>query len=186
VGTFVQKLHAEVGITPLALEFVILTCVRTGEGIGARWSEMDLENALWTIPAERMKSRKPHRVPLSTGALAVVSKLSEVRQSDFVFPGGREKRHLSCMAMFELLRRMGRGDITVHGFRSAFRDWAAETTNFPNHLLEMALAHRVEDKVEGAYRRGELLEKRKKLMQAWASYCSNAGSGKVIPIRTAS
>jgi integrase len=176
-------LAAREGIAARALEFAILCAARTGEVIGARWSEFDLDARLWTIPAERMKAKKEHRVPLSDRALAVLNALP--READFVFPGGRKGVSISNMAMAELLKRMERRDITVHGFRSTFRDWAAERTNYPNHVIEMALAHVIGDRVEAAYRRGDLFAKRARLMVEWAKYCSRAveNSGNVTPLR---
>jgi integrase len=126
---------------------------------------------VWTVPAERMKGGKEHRVPLSGPALAIIEEMQRARESDFVFPGGKVGRPLSNMAFLMLLRRMGRDDLTVHGFRSTLRDWAAERTNFPRDVAEMALAHTVENKVEAAYRRGDLFAKRRHLMDAWARFC---------------
>ncbi len=187
VGEFMVSLRRQNGIAALALELVILTASRTGEVIGAQWSEIDVEKAAWVIPAGRMKGRKEHRVPLSSDALAVLDKVHGLRdESDkvtFVFPGGKKGKPLSNMAMLNLLKRMGRDDLTVHGFRSTFRDWCSEQTNYPREVAEMALAHAVGDKVEAAYRRGDLLAKRKQLMDAWARYCAeSAVSGKVVAI----
>jgi integrase len=158
------------GIAARALEFTILTAARTGEIVGASWLEVDLGAKLWTIPAERMKSGKEHRVPLSGRAIKLLQALP--RESDFVFPGASKGSALSNMAMAELLKRMNRLNITVHGFRSTFRDWAAETTNHPNHVVEMALAHIIGNKVEASYRRGDLFGKRANLMNAWARFCT--------------
>jgi integrase len=163
-----------------------LTAARTGDTIGAVWEEVSISDKVWTVPADRMKAGKEHRVPLSSRALAILRDEHDVRNSDCVFPGGKTGKPLSNMAMTEVLRRMGRGDITVHGFRSTFRDWAAERSNFPSEVVEMALAHAVGDKVEAAYRRGDLFEKRRRLMADWASFCNaSAGGGrdKVIPMR---
>lgn len=179
---FMADLRQHGGTSARALEFVILTAARTGEAIGAKWPEIDTAKAVWTIPAERMKSGKEHRVPLSGRALEILDELPS--EGDFVFPGGREGKPLSNMALLMQLRRMNRDDLTAHGFRSTFRDWAAEQTAFPNFVAEMALAHVVGDKVEAAYRRGDLMAKRAKLMQAWASYCATpASKGTVTPIR---
>jgi len=167
---FVKDLRTRSSISALALEFTILTAARTGEVIGARWDEIDLAEKVWTVPADRMKAGRAHRVPLCERAIAILEKLSATRAGDFIFTGHREGRPLSNMAMLELLRGMEDG-LTVHGFRSTFRDWAAETTGHPNHVVEMALAHTIGDKVEAAYRRGDLFEKRRALMQDWASYC---------------
>lgn len=171
--TFMKTLGKQPGIAAKLLEFTILTAARSGEARGARWSEIDLEAGIWIVPAERMKAGVEHRVPLSTAALAI---LVEVRGLDdtFVFPRGRHGKPMSNMAMLALLRRMKLNDLTVHGFRSSFRDWASETTHFASEVVEMALAHTVESKVERAYRRGDLFEKRRELMQAWAEFCDPA------------
>ena len=138
---------------------------------------------MWTVPADRMKARSEHRVPLSYAALAVLRRMAEVRRGDYVFPGNRAARPLSNMAMAMTLRRMGRGDITVHGFRSCFRDWAAECTAHDNIVVEKALAHAVGSKVEAAYRRGDLFEKRRVLMADWARYCASSpkNTGVAVP-----
>jgi integrase len=173
IGTFMVELRRQEGVAARALEFAILTAARTGEVIGATWAEIDLDGRLWTIPAARMKKAdKEHRVPLNDAALAILRAMAEVRTGDFVFPGGKAGRPISNMAMLMLLRRMGRGDLTAHGFRSSFRDWAAERTSFPAEVAEMALAHTVSDKVEAAYRRGDLFQKRRQLADAWARFCS--------------
>jgi integrase len=188
IGTFMAELRQQEGIAARALEFAILTAARTGEVIGATWAEIDLEGRLWTIPAERMKAGREHRVPLSEAAVAILRAMAEVRLGKHVFPGARDNRPLSQMAMLMLLRRMGRDGLTVHGFRSAFSDWCAEQTAFPSEVREMALAHTVGDKVEAAYRRGDLFEKRRQLAEAWARYCDKrtaAGGDKVVPIRAA-
>ena len=187
IGTFIAELRQQEGVAAQALEFTILTAARSGEVIGAKWDEFDLGERLWTIPSERMKAGKEHRLPLSDAALTIVEKMAEIRQSDFVFPGGRVNRPLSNMAFLMLLRRMGCGDLTAHGFRSSFRDWAAERTNFPSEVAEMALAHVVGSKVEAAYRRGDLFEKRRRLLDAWAEFCTAAPAehGKVVSLRTA-
>jgi integrase len=177
IGAFIVELRQQEGVAARALEFAILTAARTGEAIGARWSELDLAERLWTVPGERMKAGKEHRVPLSDAALAILDDMRAIRQSDFVFPGGRAGRPISNMAMLMLLRRMGRGDLTAHGFRSSFRDWAAERTGFPAEVAEMALAHTVSDKVEAAYRRGDLFQKRRQLMDAWARHCATVRIG---------
>jgi len=168
---FMTDLRARESISARALEWTILTCVRTGEAIGARWSEISQDT--WTVPGHRMKAGHDHRVPLPARALEILASLP--REGDFVFPGAREGVPISNMAMLELLRGM-RPDITVHGFRSTFRDWAAEMTNYPNHVVEMALAHVVGNKVEAAYRRGDLFEKRRRLTAEWAKYCERSAS----------
>lgn len=186
VGAFMVDLRALPGVSPLATEFIILTATRTGEALGARWSEFDLEAGVWTIPAERMKMGKEHRVPLSTAALEVLSKMTTYGSEGFVFPGRKPNTQQSNMSCLALLRRMGRTDIVVHGFRSSFRDWAAEQTSFPREVAEMALAHAIGDKVEAAYRRGDLFEKRLKLMQAWADYIDRQqGQAKVLSMKVA-
>jgi integrase len=181
---FMADLRIREGVAAQALEFTILTAARTGEVIGARWDEIDLEAGVWTVPAGRMKAGKEHKTPLSPRAVELLKDLYREDGNDFVFIGSQAGSGLSNMAMTTVLRRMGRGDITVHGFRSSFRDWAAERTNFPNHVVEMALAHVVGDKVEAAYRRGDLFAKRAQLMAAWAKYCdAPAPVGvKVVPM----
>ncbi len=174
VGGFMRELRARQGTAALALEFAILTAARTGEIIGAQWSEIDMDAAIWAVPAARMKAGKEHRVPLSEPAAAVLRKLLPMRPAGsdgYLFPGATGGVGLSNMGMPMLLRRMNRLDVTVHGFRSTFRDWCAEQTNYPNHVAEAALAHVVGDKVEAAYRRGDLFEHRRRLMDEWAAYC---------------
>jgi integrase len=182
IGAFMAELRQQEGVAARALEFAILTAARTGEVIGAKWGEINLDARLWTVPAERMKTGNEHRVPLSDEVLAVLAEMRKIRLSDHVFPGGKAGRPISNMAMLMLLRRMGRGGLTAHGFRSSFRDWAAERTTFPAEVAEMALAHTVSDKVEAAYRRGDLFQKRRRLSDAWAKFCA-AAPGKVVPIR---
>lgn len=179
IRDFVASLKDQAGNAARALELLILTATRTGEIIGARWKEIDLAAKIWTIPPERMKGGREHRVSLSAEAIAVIEKMKD-KDTEFVFPGGRAKHPLTNMAMLKLLDRMERADLTVHGFRSTFRDWAAELTNFPREVAEMVLAHTVGDKVEAAYRRGDLFEKRRRLMDAWATFCrAMPSSGKV-------
>jgi integrase len=167
---FMEQLRSQDGVAARCLELTILTATRTGEAIGARWSEVDLKARTWTVPAERMKSGKLHVIPLSDRALELLETLT--RSGVHLFENGRAGRPISNMAMDMTLRRMGQGAVTVHGFRSTFRDWAAEQTSYPNHVVEMALAHAIGDKVEAAYRRGDLLEKRRELMGDWAGYCA--------------
>lgn len=167
ISEFVASLRQQGGTSPLALEFTILTAARTGEVIGATWDEIDLNERAWSVPAERMKGGREHRVPLCSRAIEILERF-KVLGDRYVFPGGKRGKPLSNMAMLELLKRMGRPDLTVHGFRSTFRDWAAETTHFPNEMVEMALAHIIENRVEAAYRRGDLFAKRRDLMDAWA------------------
>jgi integrase len=177
VPAFVAQLREREALAALALEFCILTAARSGEVLGARWSEIDLAAKVWTVPAERMKAARVHRIPLSERALAILETLSEARTGELVFPGQRAGRPLSVMAMEMLLRRMDQDAVTVHGFRSAFRDWAGNETHFPREVAEAALAHVVGDKAEQAYRRGDALEKRRALMAAWASHCGEPGAG---------
>ena len=178
VPAFITGLRGQEGIAARALEFLILTAARTGEVIGARWDEFDLDDRLWTIPATRMKAGKEHRVPVSASAATIIGKLKKLRIGEFVFPGQKLRQPLSNMAMLKVLERMGRGDLTAHGFRSTFRDWAAEQTNVAHEVAEMALAHTVSDKVEAAYRRGDLFEKRRELMEDWARYCCKEASAR--------
>jgi integrase len=182
LGAFMRELRKQEGIAALALQFTILTAARTNETLNAKWSEFDLSKKLWTVPAARMKSRRKHRVPLSNAALAILKHLEEARQGEYVFGGRIAGKPLSDMSMLNLLRRMKR-KITAHGFRSTFKDWARERTSFANEISEAALAHVNADKVEAAYARGDLFQKRAKLMEAWASYC-DAGpvGGEVISI----
>lgn len=191
VGAFLTRVRMHRGDAADALQLVILTATRTGETIGAAWSEIDLDAATWTIPAERMKSGKAHRVPLSQQALEILrrraSSPNRIRpRSDLVFPGTRADKHITNVAMLRLLSRMGRDDITVHGFRSTFRDWASERTSFAREVCEACLAHAIGDKVEAAYRRGDLFEKRRRLMQAWADYAvrrTHAADVVALPIK---
>ncbi len=181
---FMGRLSKQEGMAARALAFTILTAARTGETIGAKWGEIDLAAKAWTIPADRMKAGKEHRVPLAPAAVAILEQAAERRENDYVFPGARGAG-LSNMALLVLLRRMGRGDLTTHGFRSTFRDWAAERTGFPREVAEQALAHALSDKVEAAYRRGDLFDKRRKLMEPWARACSQPlpASAVVSPLR---
>jgi integrase len=166
------------------MEFVILTAARTGEVIGARWSEVDLGGKIWTVPAGRMKGGREHRVPLSDRAVELLRALPAEDGNDFVFMGSRPGTGLSNTTLTQVLKRMNPDGITVHGFRSTFRDWASETTNFPNHVVEMALAHAIGDKVEAAYRRGDLAVKRRKLAEAWSGFCASPPPfGAVLPMR---
>jgi integrase len=179
VPAFMPRLRERETWGRLALEAVILTAARSGEIRGATWEEVDLENALWTIPAERMKAGKAHVVPLSKSAMSVFRRARELRAgSNYVFAGNRPKHPMSDMTLMKVLRDMMAG-CTAHGFRSTFRDWVSEETNFPGEIAEAALAHAIQNKTEAAYRRGDLLEKRRKLMDAWGSYCDGAG-GKVV------
>jgi integrase len=180
---FMEKLRAMDSISAKALEFTILTAVRTGETIGAKEGEIDFATKVWTIPGERMKSGRVHRVPLSDRAIEILQTTPREKGSEYLFPGGRKGRGLSNMAMSELLKGIYAPSVaTVHGFRSTFRDWAAERTNFPREIAEAALAHVLADKTEAAYQRGDLLEKRRRLMREWGRFCETPLAGKVIPM----
>ncbi|WP_125954896.1 site-specific integrase [Novosphingobium sp. MD-1] len=172
IAGFMTSLAQRPAVAARALEFTILTAARSGEARGMTWGEVNLEDKLWTVPASRMKAQVQHEVPLSDAAIAVLMAVKEdgLKPTDFVFPAPRGGS-LSDMALSQLLKRMERDDITVHGFRSTFRDWAGETTRFEREEVEMALAHTVASAVERAYRRGRALEKRRALMAAWATYC---------------
>ncbi len=203
MGSFMAELRTRESTAARVLELLILTAARSGEVFGMRWGEVDLEHALWTIPASRMKGGRAHRVPLSAAAMAVLRGMQPEERPDpssLVFPGAARGKPLSGMAMLMLLRRMNphseekparwrdraTGEpITVHGFRSCFRDWTAEATTYPRELAEAALAHTLGSKVEAAYQRGDMLERRRRMMEAWADYCSVTApvSGEVIPLR---
>jgi integrase len=171
MAEFMTGLRAQKGYGARALEFLILTAARSGEVRGATWREIDLEQKIWIISAGRMKAEREHRVALSDAALALLKDLPRIEGCDFIFSGTKLTACMSDMTLTAVLKRMGRDDVTVHGFRSTFRDWAAEATHFPNEMAEMALAHRVGNKVEAAYRRGDLLQKRFSMMNDWANYC---------------
>ena len=179
---FMAALRAQEGVAARALEFAILTAARTGEVIGAKRGEVDLVAKVWVVPGDRMKAGREHRVPLSARAAAIVKEMEPdpVTGETLLFPGSRGGKSLSNMALLMLLRRMGRDDLTAHGFRSTFRDWAAERTSFPSELAEMALAHAVGNKVEAAYRRGDLFEKRRAMMEQWATVCTLPASGATV------
>jgi integrase len=177
---FMEALRSRRGISARALEFTILTAARTSETIGATGAEMNTGTAIWTVPPDRMKAGREHRVPLASRAVAILTDLAKVAKPEpggWVFPGDSEDGSLSNNAMLALLDRMKFSHVTVHGFRSSFRDWASETTAFPHEVVEMALAHTIENKAEAAYRRGDLFEKRRQLMTAWAEFCEGAGNG---------
>jgi integrase len=167
----VQRLRELGSVSALCLEFTILTAARSGEAMGALWTEFDLENGVWTVPASRMKAGRVHRVPLSCRAREIIEQMAQLRTGEFIFPGQKPNRPLSTMALEMLMRRMT-VDATVHGFRSAFRDWAAEQTSAPREVAEAALAHVLENRVEAAYRRSDLFEKRRTLMEEWADFSS--------------
>lgn len=175
VATFMADLRARGGLSPNALELAILTAARTNEVLGARWSEIDLDKGIWIIPADRMKAGREHRVPLSSRALELLhALLPEEPDQPFVFPG-KPGKPLSNMAMLTLLRRMGRDDLTAHGFRSTFRDWCAER-GIPRDLAEACLAHKVSDKTEAAYLRSDVFERRRPVMEAWAKHCAGVAA----------
>jgi integrase len=188
---FLAALRGREGMSARALEFTILTAARTGEALGAKWDEIDLSAKVWTVPADRMKAGREHRVPLSVAALDVLEKVRSLAlmhdgkpdPAAPLFPGPRRALPMSNMTMLMLLRRMKRDDLTAHGFRSTFSDWAAERTAYPREVVEMALAHAVENKVEAAYRRGDLFDKRRRLMADWARFCEAPPTGEVLALR---
>jgi len=182
---FTRKLRETESMGRMALELVILTAARSGEVRLAQWSEIDLDAALWTIPAERMKAGREHVVPLSTEAVSLFERMKEHKRgdSDLVFPGQRRGKPLSDMTLLKVLRDMGRAE-TTHGFRSSFRTWVAEETSWPREIAEAAIAHVNKDKTEAAYQRGSMLEKRREMMAAWGAYCEGANGGNVVRIAT--
>ena len=180
IPNFIKALQTKGLISAMALEHLILTAGRTSEVLGANWREIDLDRALWTIPAERMKAKREHKVPLSIRAVEVLRPLHEMRGSELVFMGKQYGKPLSNMSMAMLMRRMGIEKATVHGFRSAFRDWAGNETNTAREVAEAALSHQIGNKVEQAYRRSDALDKRRKLMQAWADYCGGVKTGSTV------
>jgi integrase len=199
VPEFVARLRQKQTITARALEFLILTAARSAEVTGMLWNEVDLHKRVWTIPGSRMKSGREHRVPLSDRAVAILSDLKQLPGNPHVFPGGNLGR-LGPMALLASLARMQDGAtqdgaaqsaVTVHGFRSSFRTWAAERTNYPREICEVALAHRVGDETERAYQRGDLLDKRRQLMERWSAFCrstkprskDNRSAGNILPLR---
>jgi integrase len=184
MGSFMKTLRKCEGIGARALEFAILTAARSGEVRGATWSEIDLQQGIWTAPAERMKARKEHRVPLSPQAINLLKSLPQIEGCEYVFPSRKNEKAISDMTLTAVLRRLKRHDITVHGFRSTFRDWAAECTNFSRDVAEMALAHSIPNAVEAAYRRGDLFLKRQMLMREWATFCDkeNVSPAQVLPL----
>jgi integrase len=189
IGAFLPELREQKGVAALALRFAILTAARSGEVRGATWAEIDLGEATWTVPGGRMKAGREHRVPLSESALAVLREVASLRDPQaggaaLVFPGVRSGKPLSDMSLTAVLRRMKRDDMTVHGFRSTFRDWCAEATAYPRELAEAALAHTLRDKVEAAYQRGDMFDKRRRLMDEWATFCARpVAEGHVLPLR---
>jgi integrase len=183
VAGFVAELRKRQASAALALELCILTAARSGEILGMRWLEIDFDKKIWTVPADRMKAGREHRVPLSPRAIAIVRRLEKLKTGEFVFAGQARRKPLSNMAMEMVLRRMKIVDATVHGFRSSFRDWAGNVSNFPREITETALAHVIGDKAEQAYRRSDALEKRRKLMDAWATYCEPKTSATIVQMR---
>lgn len=183
VGAFIADLRKQEGIAPRALEFLVLTAARTSEVTGATWPEVNLPKALWTVPADRIKAGREHRIPLPRRAVEILEGMAEFK-SAHIFPGGKKGKPLSENAMLAVLKRMKRSDVTAHGFRSTFKDWATERTNYPNEMSEMALAHAVGDKTERAYRRGDLYEKRARMMADWARFCAKPQElGQVVSIK---
>ncbi len=176
IGSFMAALRQQGGVAARALEFGILTAVRSGEVRGATWREIDRRDGLWMVPGARMKAGRDHRIPLSKAAMALLDQMAELRTDDapdaFVFPGGNRGRPLSDVSVAKAVRAASKIGITVHGFRSTFRDWCAEATNYPRELAEKALAHTLSDKVEAAYQRGDMFEKRRLLMEDWSEFCS--------------
>jgi integrase len=181
VAAFIAKLRARDAASAQALELCILTAARSGEILGMRWSEVDFDNKIWTVPAARMKAGREHRVPLASRGVTILRQLEKVSTGEFVFPGRARNKPLSNMAMEMVLRRMKIEDATVHGFRSSFRDWAGNVSSTPREVVETALAHVIGDKAEQAYRRRDALEKRRKLMEAWAAYCERP-AGNIVHI----
>ena len=187
VGKFMESLREREGFTAWALEWLILTATRTSETTGAKWDEIDSQAKAWVIPGLRMKTGREHRVPLSGPALKILSTLQKQETGEYIFPGKRVGRPLSESTLLVFLKRMGQSSgLTVHGFRSTFRDWTAERTNYPREVAEMALAHTVSDQVEAAYLRTDFFEQRERLMQDWGRYCSKPSvKADVVPIRGA-
>ena len=185
VAVFVAELRKREATSSLALEFCILTAARSGEILGMCWPEIDIDKRIWTVPANRMKAGREHRVPLSPRAVAILRQLENLKAGDFVFPGQKSKSPFSGRVLQMVLRKLGVKNATVHGFRSSFRDWAGNVSNFPREVVETALAHVIGDKAEQAYRRSDALEKRRKLMEAWAAYCEPRAKGNVVTIRRA-
>lgn len=186
VASFMSELAQNGSVSALALRFLIQTATRTSETLNAQWSEIDLESAIWTIPAQRTKTKREHRVPLTDDVLNDLKALPRLNGNPYLFPGSRYGKPLSNMALLQLMRGMGfakeggRGEAVPHGFRSSFRDWAGEVSTFPSDVAEMALAHVIKNKAEAAYRRGDLFEKRRKMMEAWSCYLRQQQNDKVL------
>lgn len=183
VPGFMASLREREAVAARCLEFAILTAARSGEALGARWEEIDLAAKVWTVPPQRMKSAREHRIPLTGQALAILTEMEPLRDGDYVFPGQRRGKPLSTMALEMVLRRMGIEGATVHGFRSCFRDWAGNRTSFPRELAEHALAHVIGDKAEQAYRRDDALERRRPLMEAWENFCDLSAGANILPFQ---
>ncbi|MCJ8276303.1 MAG: tyrosine-type recombinase/integrase [Bdellovibrionales bacterium] len=185
IGEFMKELKEKDGVSYRALEFLVLTATRTNETLNAKWSEINFDNKTWTIPSSRMKSGQEHIVPLSRRALEILKDLERIQHNEFIFPGKKQSKPLSDMTLLMILRRE-QLDYTVHGFRSTFKDWASERTNFTREVSEMALAHTITNKVEAAYRRGKLLLKRRSLMKSWEEFCySQSSENNIVEIPVA-
>ena len=186
IGAFMESLREHQSIIAKAIEWLILTATRSDETTSARWDEIDFQAKAWVIPGLRMKTGLKHRIPLSSPALKILRTLLKQETGEYIFPGKRVGRPLSASTLLVFLKRMGQSDLTVHGFRTTFRDWTAEQTNYPREVAEMALTHTVSDNVEAAYRRGDLFDKRKRLMTDWGKYCGIPSTPEeVVPIRGA-
>jgi integrase len=186
IGAFMQRLRQNSGLNARCLEFLILTACRSGEGRGATWAEIDLDHAVWTLPAERTKAEREHRVPLSEPAMAVLREMAQLGTEGFVFPGLKAAAPVSSGGLAKAVHAAGGGAATVHGMRSTFRDWCAEATSYPRELAEAALAHVVGDATERAYQRGDALERRRRMMAHWGEFCSKPmPAGAVVPLRAA-
>jgi len=181
---FMSQLRLTPGAAARALEFTILTAARTGEVIGAQLSEIDVKNRVWIVPAHRMKAGNEHRVPLCERTVEILTHIERDEGNQYVFPGRFSQEGLSNMSLLKVLKTIGRPDVTVHGFRSSFRDWAAEQTDHSPEVVEMALAHTIQDKTEAAYRRGDLFEKRARIMKDWGAHCSPNNKGKLLSFKT--
>jgi integrase len=179
-GAFVAKLRGDSGVAAACLQFITLTAARLDEARSSTWDEIDLANRIWVVPARRMKADKEHRVPLSDGTVAILEQMQVIRQSDYVFPGRLEGRPIGDNTIWRLAKEAAGSDITIHGLRSSFRDWAAERTSFPREVAELALAHSIPNAVEAAYRRGDLFDKRRRLMDAWAAYCAKPNATRKV------
>jgi len=181
IGGFMATLRKDSSVASACLQFLTLTAARLGEAINATWNEIDFANRVWVVPASRMKADREHRVPLSEAAIAVLKRMAAIQLSDWVFPGTRQGHPVGQNIIWRLTKQAAGDDtITIHGLRSTFRDWAAERTNFPRDVAEMALAHAIPNAVEAAYRRGDLFEKRRKLMEAWAEFCAKPAAGGTV------